>query len=126
VADDDPTIRHLLALNFEDEGYEVSVAADGEQAQEMARRMHPDVMVLDVMMPAADGYTVLRALRSSPQTDDIPVVLLSARASDDEVFQGWQSGADSYVTKPFELDDLLRLVASVTAEGPEAGDARRA
>jgi DNA-binding response OmpR family regulator len=59
---------------------------------------------------------VLRALRSSPQTDDIPIVLLSAKASDDEVFAGWQSGADSYVTKPFEVDEVLRLVAGIGAE----------
>ena len=116
IVDDDPHIRRILTLNFEDEGYEVSVAADGDEATEMARTLHPDVMILDVMMPRADGYTVLRALRGSPQTDDIPIVLLSAKASDDEVFAGWQSGADSYVTKPFEVDEVLRLVARIGAE----------
>lgn len=123
VVDDDPTIRMVLALNFEDEGYDVHLAADGEQALARARALHPDVMVLDVMMPGTDGYTVLRALRSSPQTDDIPVVLLSARASDAEVFEGWQSGADSYLTKPFEVDQLIRLVASVVAAAGADGQA---
>ncbi|MEX2658260.1 MAG: response regulator [Acidimicrobiales bacterium] len=113
VVDDDATIRRVLTLNLEAEGYEVSVAGDGEEAKELARSVHPDVVILDVMMPLADGYSVLRALRSSPQTNDIPVVLLSARASDDEVFQGWQSGADSYVTKPFELDEVMTLVDSM-------------
>ncbi len=116
IVDDDPHIRRVLTLNFEDEGYEVSVAVDGEEATEMARTLHPDVMILDVMMPGADGYTVLRSLRASPQTDDIPIVLLSAKASDDEVFAGWQSGADSYVTKPFEVEEVLRLVAQIGAE----------
>ena len=115
VVDDDATIRRVLHLNFEAEGYDVSVATGGEEAKEMARAIHPDIVVLDVMMPGTDGYSVLRALRSSPQTDDIPVMLLSARASDDEVFQGWQSGADCYVTKPFELNEVLRIVADIVA-----------
>lgn len=115
VVDDDPTIRRVLTLNLEADGYEVSVAGDGDEAKELARSIHPDVVILDVMMPVADGYSVLRALRSSPQTDDIPVVMLSARASDDEVFQGWQSGADSYVTKPFELDEVMSLVEKMVA-----------
>lgn len=121
VVDDDATIRRVLTLNFEAEGYEVSVAADGDEAKEMARSIHPDVVILDVMMPGSDGYSVLEELRSSPQTDDIPVVFLSARASDDEVFRGWQSGADSYVTKPFELDEVVRIVANIcaTAEAPD-------
>lgn len=115
VVDDDPTIRRVLTLNLEAEGYEVSVAGDGEEAKELARSLHPDVVILDVMMPLADGYSVLRELRSSPQTDDIPVVLLSAAASDDEVFQGWQCGADSYVTKPFVLDEIMTLVEKMVA-----------
>lgn len=115
VVDDDATIRRVLTLNFEAEGYEVSVAADGDEAVQLARSLHPDAVILDVMMPRADGYAVLRALRGSPQTDDIPVLLLSAQASDDEVFRGWQSGADCYVTKPFELDEVLRLVAGICA-----------
>ena len=122
VVDDDPHIRRILTLNFEDEGYEVSVAVDGDEATEMARTLHPDVMVLDVMMPRSDGFTVLRVLRSSPQTDDIPILLLSAKASDDEVFAGWRSGADSYVTKPFEVDDVLRIVAGLSARAePQDG-----
>ena len=116
VVDDDPTIRRVLTLNFEDEGYEVSVACNGQEATAMARSLHPDVMILDVMMPGTDGFSVLKSLRSSPQTDDIPVVLLSAKASDDEVFAGWQSGADSYVTKPFEIEEVLRIVARIAAE----------
>ncbi len=121
VVDDDATIRRVLTLNFEADGYEVSVAADGEQATELARSVHPDVVILDVMMPGADGYTVLRSLRASPQTDDIPVIFLSARASDEEVFRGWQSGADSYVTKPFELEEVVRLVARICAGSEETG-----
>lgn len=113
IVDDDPTIRRVLALNFEDEGYEVSVACNGDDATAMARSLHPDVMILDVMMPGSDGFSVLKALRTSPQTDDIPVVMLSAKASDDEVFAGWQSGADSYITKPFEVEEVLRLVARI-------------
>ncbi|HEV7887010.1 MAG TPA: response regulator [Acidimicrobiales bacterium] len=110
VADDDQHIRELLTLNLEAEGFDVVAAADGEQAWELVRTCLPDLVVLDVMMPERDGLDVLGSLKSHPRTKDIPVVLLTAKATDAEVWEGWRAGADYYITKPFNLDELLHFV----------------
>ena len=110
VADDDPDIRELLILNLEAEGFAVAAAADGEEARDLTRASLPDLVVLDVMMPERDGLEVLASLKANPSTRDIPVVLLTARATDADVWHGWRAGADYYLTKPFDLDELLRFV----------------
>ncbi len=110
MADDDDDVRRLLVANPELEGYDVTGCDNGDDARDMARTIAPDVIVLDVMMPKRDGFDVLAALKSNPATRGIPVVLLSARANDDDVWQGWRAGADYYVTKPFNLDELLRFI----------------
>jgi DNA-binding response OmpR family regulator len=110
VADDDPDIRAMVALNLELSGYEVTVAEDGGLAVDLAKAHLPDVIVLDVMMPVRDGYSVLRELKSDDRTADIPVVLLTAKASDKDAWDGWQAGATYYMTKPFDPDHLLRFL----------------
>ena len=110
MADDDPDILDLLKLNLEVHGYQVHAAADGEEARELALRLLPDLIVLDVMMPKMDGLQVLAELKAHPDTKDIPVVMLTAKASDTDVWQGWQAGADYYITKPFDLDELMRFI----------------
>jgi len=110
VADDDPDILDLLTLNLECHGYQVHPANDGEEALALALGLTPDLIVLDVMMPKLDGLQVLAALKAHPQTRDIPVVMLTAKASDSDVWQGWQAGADYYITKPFDLDELMRFI----------------
>jgi DNA-binding response OmpR family regulator len=110
VADDDPAIRELLAFNLEAEGFDVVGASNGEEAWDVARNAAPDLVVLDVMMPDRDGLDVLACLRGNPRTRDIPVVLLTAKANDSDVWAGWQAGADYYVTKPFVLDELMRFI----------------
>lgn len=110
VADDDDDVRELLVHNLEAEGYGVTACDNGEDAGVLARRLSFDVIVLDVMMPRRDGFDVLTSLKSNPFTRDIPVVLLSAKAGDADVWQGWKAGADYYVTKPFNLDELLRFI----------------
>ncbi|MDQ3757731.1 MAG: response regulator [Actinomycetota bacterium] len=112
VADDDPDVLRILVHNLEAEGFRVTSCDNGEDAREMARTTAPDVIILDVMMPKRDGFDVLASLKSNPSTREIPVVLLSARAHDNDVWSGWRAGADYYVTKPFEMDELLRFVAS--------------
>ena len=111
VVDDDEDIRDLVELNFMMEGYEVLTAADGWQAEVMVRRERPDVVVLDVMMPGRDGLEVLRSLRADPATHDIPVVLLTAKATNGETLEGWRAGAAGYTTKPFDPGDLIRYVS---------------
>ncbi|MDQ1438244.1 MAG: two-component system, OmpR family, phosphate regulon response regulator PhoB [Acidimicrobiaceae bacterium] len=110
VADDDPAILDLLTFNLKAEGFDVLAATDGDQAWSLARHAVPDLVVLDVMMPQRDGLDVLGSLKSHPRTRHIPVVLLTAKASDAEVWEGWRAGADYYITKPFSLDELLHFV----------------
>ena len=110
VADDDPDIRQILTVNLEAMGYLVTEVSDGEEALRLARQMVPALIVLDIMMPELDGFGVLHSLRGHPATEHIPVVILSARTSDRDIWDGWQAGADYYLTKPFVIDQLLRFV----------------
>lgn len=115
VADDDPDILRLLERRLSRRGYEVVVAADGRAALEAVRRTDPDAVVLDRLMPAMSGEEVCAALKSDERTRAIPVVLLTAQASEREIVEGFGAGADDYFTKPFDLDELdarlRRLVA---------------
>lgn len=115
VADDDPEIRTLLVLNLEMEGIEVRAVDNGDDALVAATEMLPDLIVLDRMMPQRDGISALSALKEDPRTKDIPVVLLTAKATDAEVWEGWEAGADFYITKPFDIDELLNFVKYLSA-----------
>lgn len=110
VADDDPDIRTLLTLNLELSGYTVAVAANGGEAGRLARSLLPDLIVLDGMMPVSDGFAVLQALKADETTREIPVVMLTARTADADVWAGWQAGATYYMTKPFDPDHLLQFI----------------
>ena len=110
VADDDPDILELLRFNLVHEGFDVLRASNGVEAWSLARDAQPDLVVLDVMMPERDGLDVLASMKAHPRTKHIPVVLLTAKAGDAEVWEGWRAGADYYMTKPFNLDELLRFV----------------
>jgi DNA-binding response OmpR family regulator len=115
VADDERDIADLLTLSLELEGYRVDTVYDGEAALETVRTVDPDFVVLDVMMPKLDGLDVLRALKADEATRDIPVIMLTAKAGDDDVWAGWQAGASYYLTKPFELDELVRYLRHLEA-----------
>lgn len=110
IADDDPDLRELLTLNLELGGYSVEVAENGARAGELARALLPDLIVLDVMMPVRDGLDILRDLKADRTTRDIPVVMLTALASDKDAWAGWQAGATYYMTKPFDPDHLLHFI----------------
>jgi two-component system, OmpR family, response regulator MtrA len=110
VADDEAPIRQLLELNLQAEGLDVVCCEDGDVAYAALRASLPDLIILDVMMPGRDGLTLLRTLRSDPLTADVPVVLLTAKATDAEVWEGWTAGADYYITKPFDLDEILTFI----------------
>ena len=113
VVDDDPVIQKLLQVNFEMEGYTVVTASDGLEGLERARAESPDVIICDIMMPRMDGLEVARALKGDPETAGIPILLLSAKAQQADVAAGQASGADDYVTKPFDPLDLLQRVAGL-------------
>ena len=111
VVDDEADIVESIRFNLEAEGYDVMTAADGAQALEKARREHPDLIVMDVMMPIENGYRVARLLSEDYDAGRlakrIPVILLTARSSEQDVWDGWQQGVDYYMTKPFDPGDLL-------------------
>lgn len=111
LVDDDADLRRILQFTLAAEGYEVATAADGDEAVTLAGELLPDVMVLDVMMPGRDGYAVLEQLRANPATQAIRVLMLSAKATDDDVWAGWRAGADCYLTKPFDIGEILDFVA---------------
>jgi len=115
VVDDDLVIRQLIGINLELEGFEVHLAADGEEALRQAVEVLPDVVVLDVMMPRLDGLEVARRLRADPRTSSMRLVLVSARAQAADLRRGEDIGADAYVTKPFEPDDLVGVVRRLAA-----------
>jgi two-component system phosphate regulon response regulator PhoB len=113
VADDDEDILALVQLRLSRSGFEVIVARDGEEALRLARERHPDLAVLDWMMPKVSGLEVLRAIRANSETADIPVVLLTARASENDVQEGLDAGADDYIAKPFSPQELAARVQNI-------------
>jgi len=116
VVDDDPVILRLLQVNFELEGIEVATAADGDEGLKMAQSDRPDLVISDIMMPKVNGLELLAALRSSPDTASLPVILLSAKAQVADVQRGLELGADDYVTKPFDPLELIDRVYKVLAK----------
>lgn len=124
AVDDEPHIRRLVQVNLERHGYEVVTAADGKDALEKVASEKPDLVVLDVMMPYMDGFEVLQALRKNPETRDLPVIMLTAKAQDADVFRGWQSGADLYLTKPFNPMELISFVKRIFKSKETGGEKR--
>jgi two-component system phosphate regulon response regulator PhoB len=118
VADDEAGVRALVRMTLEGESLEILEAADGEQAVAMAREHHPDVVLLDVMMPGRSGFDVCRDLKADPSTAGITIILLTARAQNADREEGQAAGADDYFTKPFSPIALLRKVDDVLG-GPE-------
>ena len=116
VIDDDPVILELLRVNFEIEGFDVITAKDGEEGFERAQALRPDVVISDIMMPKRDGLQLLGDLKGSPGTEDLPVILLSAKAQKSEVQEGLDLGADDYITKPFDPIKLIDRLNAVVAK----------
>jgi CheY-like chemotaxis protein len=111
VVDDDATIRRLLQITLETEGFMVTTAGDGVEGLRMAQEApRPDLVLLDIMMPGMDGLQVCHTLKNDPATADLPVVLLSAKAQSHDIELGMRVGADDYITKPPDLLDLVTRV----------------
>jgi DNA-binding response OmpR family regulator len=116
IADDESGIRSLVRMTLERDAYEIFEAADGEQALALAREHHPEVVLLDVMMPKLSGFEVCRALKDDPTTAEATVVMLTAKAQDSDRQQGIAAGADDYFTKPFSPLALLRKIDQVCGQ----------
>ncbi len=113
VIDDDAAIAELVAVNLEMAGYEVTQAEDGIKGQALAIQLLPDLIVLDLMLPRVDGFTVCQRLRRDDRTADIPVLMLTALSQTQDKVEGFNSGADDYLTKPFELEEMLARVRAL-------------
>lgn len=113
VVDDDPNVFELVQLYVASDDVEVMQALDAYAGLDLALREQPDVIVLDVMMPGMDGLEMCRTLRDMPEIGDTPVIILSAKVKPEDIEAGYQSGADDYVTKPFEPEELARLVENM-------------
>ena len=110
IADDEPNIVASLEFLMEQAGFEVKLAANGQEALELVASFQPDLVLLDVMMPVKNGYEVCQSLKSDPATRAVKVVMLSAKGRDVEVAKGLELGADAYVTKPFSTRDLVAQI----------------
>jgi CheY-like chemotaxis protein len=110
VIEDEAPLRANLARILSAEGYQVVVAADGDEGVQRVRETRPDAVICDILMPRLDGFGVLAALRSRPETAAIPFIFLTASADKVDLARGLQSGANEYVTKPFKIADLLAAV----------------
>ena len=110
VVEDDNNIRDLLQMYLEKEGYAVTTAADGGQGLSKFRTIGPDLVLLDVMMPVMDGWSVCKAIREESQT---PIIMLTAKSETDDKVTGLRSGADDYITKPFEMREVLARIEAV-------------
>jgi DNA-binding response OmpR family regulator len=116
VVDDEIYIVHILDFSLGMEGYEVLTALDGEQALEKARAEHPDLIVLDIMMPKLDGYETCKLLKAEGATRDIPVILLSAKGRNVDQKIGFEVGADDYITKPFSPRKLVERINALLGQ----------
>jgi DNA-binding response OmpR family regulator len=113
VADDDSDIRELVQLKLSSAGFEVATVPDGRAALDQALADPPDLLVLDLMMPRLTGLEVCAALRGSPATARLPIILLTAKAQEADITRGLATGADDYVVKPFSPRELLSRVQAV-------------
>ncbi len=122
VADDDPDVARAVEVNLSLEGYEVHLAGDGNDALEKAFKLEPDLVVLDWLMPGKDGIQVCRALRADPRTANVAIIMLTARSQADDKVEGFTSGADDYIVKPFEPSELVARVSGVLRRATQMRD----
>ncbi len=110
VIDDDPTLNSLIRQSFHAKGYEVITALNGMEGLKLAYRSHPDLILLDIMMPDLDGFETCRRLR---EISEVPVLMLTAMSSEEDLLRGFEAGADDYVKKPFSLKELEARITAV-------------
>ena len=117
LVDDEPNILLALEFLFEQEGYTIQKAFDGLQALEQLVLFKPNIIVLDVMMPGLDGFEVARRIRTMEGYDDVRIIFLTAKGTSQDKRQGYSSGGEIYITKPFDNDELVRTVNEVVEYG---------
>jgi DNA-binding response OmpR family regulator len=125
VVDDDPVIRRLLSVLLQDEGHNVLSAPDGDAALEMISNEAPDLVVLDVLMPKKDGYTVLKEMKSSGIRESTKVLVLTGRGTEADWLRGYKLGADQYMTKPFDTEEFINVISELLGMSREQLKVRR-
>jgi CheY-like chemotaxis protein len=115
VVDDEEDVRRLLVMIFKDAGYQVFSAINGKEAVEVARREHPDLIFLDILMPVMDGFVACSILKNDPQTKEIFIAFLTAKDMPEDWDRGLQSEADVYIAKPFNNERLLFVARELLA-----------
>jgi DNA-binding response OmpR family regulator len=123
VVDDEDSVRQLFQIMLQHEGYDVLLATNGAEALLTAHREKPDLIILDWMMPVMDGLSALRQLRGDQATRQIPILMLTARQSDTDTTAALVEGADVYLTKPFEPQEVLSVISRLLPES-DGGDTR--
>lgn len=113
VVEDEEALSELLSYNLEKDGFDVTVAADGEEALVMVEESTPDIILLDWMLPNVSGLEIARQLRARVQTRDIPIIMLTARGAEEDRIRGLEMGADDYLTKPFSISELIARIRAV-------------
>ncbi|MEW6084401.1 MAG: response regulator [Chloroflexota bacterium] len=116
IAEDERDIRDLVAFTLRFAGHEVFPASNGEEAVELAPKVNPDLILMDVRMPRMTGYEACKMLKANAQLKDIPVVFLSAKGQESEIQQGIEAGAEEYLLKPFAPDQLTTRVKAILAK----------
>ncbi len=119
VVDDSEVIRELIRVNLELEGFDVCTAEDGQAALERIEELQPDLVTLDVVMPRLDGFQTAARLRANEATRHIPLVMVSAAAQEGDLQRGRDVGVSAYITKPFQPEELVQVVRSLTMDGRE-------
>jgi two-component system alkaline phosphatase synthesis response regulator PhoP len=110
VVDDEVDLVETVRFSLELEGYEVLVAYNGEEALNQARKENPDLILLDLMLPKLDGYKVCRLLKFDERYKHIPILMLTAKIQEKDKITGMETGANEYITKPFDMDELMKKV----------------
>ena len=110
IADDESGFVATLKSRLEFEGYDITTAPDGKAALEQIPVEKPDLVLLDIMMPNVNGYQVCRELKEDPDTSSIPILMLTAKSQESDKFWGMEAGADDYMTKPFDMDELIKKI----------------
>ena len=116
VADDDPDILSIVSMSLETQGYTVYKAANGREAVDLARQHHPDLILMDMMMPVVSGYEAVTELKADPSTSGITIVGLSAKAMATDMERATDVGIDGYITKPFRIAQVLSVVENYLQE----------
>lgn len=113
LVEDDPDISESLQVTLTLNNFDVSTLPSGQGVFDFVKTRRPDLVIMDVMMPPPDGYTVCRSLKSNQETKNVPVILLSARTQQNEIDEGFNSGADRYLPKPFVNEELLKTIQTL-------------